>query len=85
MDTANCKMAAVENVKNDMDPNIRLDPIFKTMAITMTKINKNGSIHDVVVRVNISQMITNAIPIAMVISFVMDSSLSLLDTALPAK
>ena len=50
-----------------------LEPMFSTIATAMTRINRNGSNHEVVVRVRISQMITTAIPMAMAISRVMDS------------
>lgn len=85
MDTASCRIAAVENVKKEILPNMMLEPMFSTMATAMTRINRNGSNHEVVVRVRISQMITTAIPMAMAISRVMDSWRSLLETALPAK
>ena len=85
MDTASCRIAAVENVKNEILPNMILDPIFKRIATIITKIKRNGSIQEVVVSVRISQIITSARPMAMAISRVMDDSRSLLDTALPAK
>ena len=75
----------MEKVKKDIVPKTMFDPIFKTIATIITKIKRNGSIHDVVVSVRISHMITIDMAIAMVISLVIEASRSLLDTALPAK
>ena len=73
METASCKIAAVEKVKKEILPNIKFEPILRIMATAMTRINKNGSNHEVVVRVKISQIMTTAIPMAIAISLEMDS------------
>ena len=75
----------MEKVKKDIVPKIIFDPIFSTIATIITKIKRNGSIHDVVVSVRISHIITIDMAIAMAISLVIEASRSLLDMALPEK